>query len=197
MDIKNCILLLGPSGIGKTTIIRELQGRVKGLHSMALDNITHHHALELGMISQKDDLNVLINILEHNRSLFFEFGIEALKKNIPKNIDKPTLIDVGTGFLDAPESAGWIQQHPAVTLIASNSISFERFRKYRNLDISYDEYMTTQFRPSREKAYNQAGVIINTDKLDIESTVRQTALAVIGLCSEAVGQKLLTQWLLL
>lgn len=195
MDDKSCVLLLGPSGIGKTTVMKHLQKWGGILNALSLDNITHQHARELGLISHKDDLNRLLEILEHDRDRFFTFGLEALNQHLAAFDDKPVLIDVGTGFLDAPASLRWIQQHSSIALMADNAISFDRFRKHRNIDVTYEQYMATQFCVTRLKAYNQATIIIRTDSMDEANTVRQVALSISGLCYEPVGRGLLTQYL--
>jgi len=195
MDTEHCILLLGPSGIGKTTVMKQLQKRCNMLNALSLDNITHYHAHELGLISHRDDLNRLLEILEHDRERFFTFGLEALDQHLATLDDKPVLIDIGTGFLDAPASLRWIQQHLSIALMADNAVSFDRFRKHRHIDVTYEQYMTTQFCNPRVKAYNQATIIIRTDLMDEDTTVRQVALSISGLCNEPVGRGLLAQLL--
>ncbi|MFM5047981.1 hypothetical protein ACEUBW_00740 [Aeromonas veronii] len=195
MDTKNCILLLGPSGIGKTTVMKNIQKMGDILSAVSLDNITHYHARELGLISHRDDLNRLLEIFEHDRERFFTFGTEALDKHLTALDDKPVLIDIGTGFLDAPSSLRWIQQYLSIALMADGAMSFDRFRKYRNIDITYEQYMTTQFCVNRLKAYNQATIIIRTDLIDEATTVRQVFLSIAGLSDESVGRSLLSQWL--
>jgi len=195
MVTEHCILLLGPSGIGKTTVVKHLQNRVKDLHALSLDNITHKYARELGLISHRDDLNGLLTVLEQDRDRFFNFGLEALEQHVNVDDDKPILVDVGTGFLDSSNSLKWIHQHSSIALIANNVIAFDRFRKHRKVDVTYEQYMATQFHTSRIKAYNEAAVIIRTDLLDEVATVRRAALSVFGLCSDNVGSRLLEQWL--
>lgn len=193
-QLASCILLLGPSGIGKTTVIKHLQKKLKSVQAISLDNIAHRHAKTLGVISATDNLNALIDALEQDRERLFTFGIEALEAYCNQMDDQPVLVDVGTGFLDAPSSLAWVHQHQSISLITDQACAYERFRKQRKLDITYEQYIATQYRPSRISIYNKAAVVIRSDSIDEKATTQRVAFALFGLCPEPVGRQLADEW---
>lgn len=193
--MSNLILLLGPSGIGKTSVIKKLMANVPSIRSVVLDNIVHKHARENGLINKKDNLNALIKALENDRSRLFEYGLLALEQYHNELNDKPLVVDVGTGFLDAKESMQWVIEKPSISLVATPPVAFERFHHARKLDISYEQYMTTQFSKIRNAIYNSAAIVIKSDQLDEQETAKRFAFALISMLDNKFQAPAMTEWL--
>ncbi|MCH1930196.1 AAA family ATPase [Shewanella sp. A25] len=189
------ILLLGPSGIGKTTVIKEMTKNIPSVVSVILDNITHRHARNIGLINPKADLNALIAALDHDRERFLSFGREALALHCESIEDKAIIVDVGTGFLDASNSTTWINEYPSICLTATPAEAFDRFRKARQLDITYEQYMTTQFSKNRLNTYQLASIVIKSDGLTPEVTAHRFACTVLGMLSPETAKIALSEWL--
>ncbi|MBV7316268.1 ATP-binding protein [Shewanella sp. NIFS-20-20] len=193
------ILLLGPSGIGKTTVVKQLHQSVSSVTSVILDNLAHQHARNLGLIDKKDNLNALIAALEHDRERFLSFGLEALEHFYEKQADKlkgnPIIVDIGTGFLDAQSSMAWVTDHPSICLLSEPASAYDRFRKARQLDVSYEQYLSTQFCKHRVAIYNKAGVVLKTDNLDEQLSAQRFICCVLGMLEPANAAIALGEWL--
>ncbi|MCF1432162.1 MAG: AAA family ATPase [Shewanella sp.] len=192
---QSIILVLGPSGIGKTTVIKQLAQKVNVLQVLTLDNITHALAREMGLITHRDNLNALIAALENDRERLLNFGIDAINHYLMKNQGKTVIIDVGTGFLDAPSSLSWISSYPSIAVMAEPASAFDRFRKARQLDISYEQYVSTQFSKSRCDIYNKAGIVLKTEGLSEAETAHRFACCVMATLPANIAHQALQQWL--
>lgn len=193
--MNNIILLLGPSGIGKTTVIKQFIKQVKSVRSVVLDNIAHQFARDDSLIGKKDDLNALIKVLDNDRERFLNYGLMALELHCGKSESDYWIVDVGTGFLDSKESMQWITEYPSICLISEPPIVFERFIKARQLDVSYEQYMTTQFSKARVAIYNKAAIVIKTDGLDEVETAQRFGCSVLGMLPNKLASKALIEWL--
>jgi len=193
--VNNLTLLLGPSGIGKTSVIKKLMRSVPSIRCVVLDNIVHKHARENGLIDKKDNLNALIKALDHDRSRLFEYGLLALEEYQHQFTDKAIVVDVGTGFLDAKESMAWVIDKPSIAITACSAIAYERFHHARKLDISYEQYMTTQFSSARNAIYNSAAIVIKSDQLDEQESATRFAFSLIAMLDNKFQAVAMNEWL--
>ena len=189
----NIILLLGPSGIGKTTITKAVLQKVKGINFVVLDNLAHKMARESGLIDKRDDLTALIKALEYDRQRFFEYGLMALENHIADTKGK-VLVDVGTGFLDAPHSINWVRSKPSICLFAEPQAAFLRFKKARKLDVSYEQFMTTQYCKPRINVYKSADIVLKTDDLTEQQACQRFFSAYTSLLNDTDFFALNAQW---
>ncbi|WP_257292323.1 AAA family ATPase [Endozoicomonas sp. ONNA1] len=183
--MKEPILLLGPSGIGKTTVSKYAMKAVKNAHFIVLDNIVHKQARDSGLIDKKEDLNALIKFFENDRDRFVNYGLNVLEEHMKASDNQPIIVDVGTGFLDAKHSLEWVSSCKSLSIMATPAVAYDRFRKARKLDISFEQYMTTQFSPKRIALYNSADVVIKSDKLSQEALSRQFLFSALAMMPDS------------
>lgn len=157
---------------------------VKHIRFAVLDNIVHKAARESGLIDKREDLNALIRALEHDRDRLFEYGLHALDEFMADHQGYPVVVDVGTGFLDGSGSLGWIASKPSLAITASPAVAFDRFRKARKLDLSYEQYTTTQFSKKRIDCYNCASLLIKSDQLSQQALSECFLFSLLSLLNE-------------
>ena len=182
--MKTPILLLGPSGIGKTTVSKYAMKNTKHVRFVVLDNIVHKSARESGLIDKKENLNALINALDRDRNRLFEYGMQSLNDYMEEHQDSPVVVDVGTGFLDGNQSLEWVVNKPSLSIVAEAPTAFDRFRRARKLDISYEQYSTTQYSKKRLACYNSASIVIRSDLLDQKTLCERTLYSLLALLGE-------------
>ena len=175
------ILLLGPSGIGKTTVMKYAAKMVRQVHFVVLDNIVHKKARESGLIDKKENLNALINALDKDRDRLFEYGMQALEEFMSAHQGKPVVVDVGTGFLDGSHSLEWVVSKPSLAITAEAAVAYDRFRKARKLDISYEQYSTTQYSKKRLACYNSAALVLKSDLLGKDTLCERFLFSLLSL----------------
>ena len=183
--MKDPILLLGPSAIGKTTAIKYAMKMIEHVNFVVLDNITHKKAREAGLIDKKENLNALINALDRDRDRFFEYGMQALDEFMMAHQEQPVVVDVGTGFLDGSQSLNWVVSKPSVAITAEAPVAYDRFRKARNLDISYEQYSTTQFSRKRLGCYNSAALVLKSDELSQDVLCERFLFSLLSLLDQS------------
>ena len=179
--MKDPILLLGPSAIGKTTVIKYSMKMIKHINFVVLDNIVHKKAREAGLIDKKENLNALINALDRDRNRFFEYGMLALDEFMASHQGRPVVVDVGTGFLDGSLSLEWVVSKPSLAITAEPAAAYDRFRKARKLDISYEQYTTTQYSKRRLECYNSAALVLKSDSLKQDDLCERFLLSLFSL----------------
>ena len=193
--MKDPILILGPSGIGKTTATKNAMKHLKHVRFVVLDNIAHRAARESGLIDKKDNLNALISALGKDRNRFFDYGMQALHTFMGAHTASPVVVDVGTGFLDSNRSLGWITNKPSLAITAESAIAYDRFKKARKLDISYEQYCSTQFSEFRMDCYNSAGLVIKSDQLSEEMLSQRFLFCLLSLLDEADRKQALVNYI--
>ena len=182
--MKDPILLLGPSAIGKTTVIKYSMKMIKRISFVVLDNIVHKKAREAGLIDKRENLNALINALDRDRDRFFEYGMQALDEFMQAHQEQPVVVDIGTGFLDGSQSLDWVVSKPSLAITAEAPAAYDRFRKARKLDISYEQYSTTQFSRKRLACYNSAALVLKSDDLSQEELCERFLFSLLALVSQ-------------
>ncbi len=174
-------------------MIKALMKEFQSIEGVVLDNIAHKKAREEGLIEKNQNLTSLIKALNSDRSAFLAYGQQALSEYAEIKADKLIIVDVGTGFLDAPESKEWVSTYRSISFMARPRFCFKRFDRTRDVSLSYEDYILTQFSPTRRSIYNSSSLIMNVSALPKPEVLYRFSLAVVSLLPQTLGSKLLNE----
>lgn len=179
------ILLLGPSCVGKTTVVKEMQKKVKGIDFAVLDNIVHKSGCEDGLIKKGENLNALIKSFDRDWDRFLSYGIDVLNKYMGDKTLSPIIIDVGSGFLDSKNSIEWLKKNRSITILSNPKILHKRIVETRGLDISLEQYMATQFSRKRQEIYSCSEVVLNYEEsVGVDVLTQRFLFSLLSVCEK-------------
>lgn len=175
------IFVVGPSGVGKSTALSELQPMFSEMVFLNLDGITAEWAAEIGLIETASitDLNACIGDPE----LFFALGFQAIGVHASRHSGKHLVIDVGAGF-QTSSSAGRLHLHfKIISIVSSPEAAYQRIRERKDSkeNRTLVEYCKDEFNDRRQAIYDQAHVKIQTDGQPPSETADSIASILRGL----------------
>lgn len=167
------ILLVGPSGIGKTTSYRAVAEQLPQCVFDHLDGLASRRALRLGLI-ERESVSLLRDHIGDDE-LFLGFGLEAVAEFELLNTGRHVVVDVGAGFLDAQCAVNLRQIHKVVALTATPEVAYRRFVRLRHAR-DQGEYCRTEFSEHRGRVYSSADLMIDSTLLTKEETASRLAM---------------------
>lgn len=170
MTMSDPILVVGPSGIGKSTITRRWHRAKGGGERVNLDSLVVQACVSRGLAHT--ELGSLYRALGPDK--FLDIGMEAL---FEVERPAPTVVDVGAGFQVAAKAATFAERYPTVCLIADPSTAYERCRQ-RGYKRSAEVYHRSEFSAARRQVYGAADISIDTTELTEDETLERFGRAV-------------------
>jgi shikimate kinase len=156
------VLIVGPSGVGKTTASQAIRPEFPELTFDDLDDLAARWAHSKGLIDRADVH--LLNRTIGNADSFLLRGLEAISDLAERNKDRSIVIDVGAGF-----------QVSSITIIAAPEVAYKRIREQRNDSRTLQGYINEEFNRHRTSVYDASQHRIDTTNLTIEQTTQQLA----------------------
>lgn len=165
------VLIVGPSGVGKTTASQAVKSAFPELIFDDLDNLAARWAHGKGLIDQAD-----VHLLRQtigNDDLFLVRGLEAIDDLAERNTNLSVVIDVGAGFQVATPATLLYKRHPCITITAAPEVAYQRIREKRNDSRTLQGYIKEEFNQHRTSVYDASQHRIDTTNLTLEQTTQQ------------------------
>ena len=167
------IFFLGPSGIGKSTVVKRISESSDRFKGVSLDTIALQSGIKNGMIDSS--VTSAYDLLKSIGSeAFFMVGITALYREIGRRKStRILLIDVGAAFQNQPLLASLFRFEKTICLYASPEDSFSRYTKNRDDSRTFSDHKEIEFSRTRRKLYDGAGKVFDTSSMSLEMTVSE------------------------
>jgi thymidylate kinase len=178
---RKIILIVGPSGVGKTSAFRLIQSWFPACTYRHLDGLASDWAVELGWLDEASVSKLRGKI--NDDQLFLAFGLEAVGTLAGREPERHLVIDVGAGFQDARSAEYLPRVHDVIAITADPYIAYQRIRKRRGERRSFEQYAAQEFSARRIKVYAGAHRTIDSSTLALEETADRLAKVVLELTS--------------
>jgi hypothetical protein len=174
------VLVIGPSGVGKSSSLKIAEAAVPGCVFTSLDDLARDRGRSLGLIGSDEGVNALRQKLR-NDNQFLSVAIEAANEFASNAPGRHPVIDVGAGFMDASTVVDWFRQHTLIALLAPAEIVHARMRKARDDSRTLGQYKAQEFSTVRQGLYRQAIYTINADCASAEQLGCRLASLLLGI----------------
>lgn len=179
---RKIILIVGPSGVGKTSACKSIEKLFPNCVAQHLDELSSNWAVELGWLKDASVGKLRSHI--NDDQLFLAFGLESIGMLASRNPSKHLVVDVGAGFQDARSAENLHRIHNVITIIADSQIAYSRIRNRSGERRSLDEYKNQEFTEHRQKVYSQPGHSIDNSSLTEQETADELKKILQELISE-------------
>lgn len=155
------LLVIGPSGVGKSTAIAFASRSLDECRFVQLDRITRDLGRERGLIGATEGINALRQRLRNDEA-FLRIGQHAVEQ-LDHQDGGLLVVDVGAGFLDASSVREWLRESTSVALLAPCEVVHGRIVRGRTDPRSLTEYAAQEYTEQRRSLYAQATYSVNAD----------------------------------
>jgi len=165
---------VGPSGIGKSTIVREIARRRNDCKAVSLDDLTLKAGINLGLVP--GDSRSAYDLLKSvGNDTFFMVGLTALYRMIgARDSSRKLLVDIGAAFQNVTLLSTLSRFEMVICLYASPEASFERYASHRKSSRTYEKHVEIEFSGKRSIIYESAEFCLDTSNMSLEETIRET-----------------------
>jgi shikimate kinase len=175
------VLIVGPSGVGKTSTCQAAEAHFPGVIFQPLDGLAARWALQKGIIDRESV--TLLNRTLHDAEKFLSIGLLATGKLKGENPGKHLVIDVGAGFQVSPVAAKLHRLFQIIAITAEARVAFSRIQHNRNDQRSFEQYHRDEFSANRVAVYRSAHHTIESSK----QSPAKTALQLIDILESLLG----------
>lgn len=164
---KGIVFLVGPSGIGKTTILKEVSKSLS-YDAMSLDDLVAAQAKEQGIIDKGNAYTLFKSL---GGDSFFLFGLDCLFRFLEKKSNRKIIIDVGAAFQNQKLLSSLSKFYTVVCISAEPRAAFQRFSDFRNSSRNLISHCSTEFSPTRVEVYDSANFFIDSTGMTVKETL--------------------------
>jgi shikimate kinase len=170
---RKIILIVGPSGVGKTSACQSIQERFPNCVARHLDGLASDWAVGLGWLAEARVGQLRSHI--NDDQLFLAFGLESIGMFASRHPGTHLVIDVGAGFQDARSAEHLHRIHDVVSITADPMVVYRRICNRPGEQRSFENYIAREFSERRVKVYSQTRHSINTNSLTCKETADRLA----------------------
>lgn len=165
------VLIVGPSGVGKTTCFKAAQSHLPAVVFRSLDSLVAAWGVKNGLIASPR-IAVLSRALS-NPELFLDIGLLAIGQLAGRHPGRHLVVDVGAGFQVAVTAQHLHRLFRLVAVVAEPEVAYARIKAARNDERTREQYLKYEYSPSRAAVYNSAQHSIDTTTQTVDQTCRQ------------------------
>lgn len=166
------VLIVGPSGVGKSTLCRGVASMFPNVRFFRLDDEVAKWAFKKGMIVD-EGIEPLLRKLGGVE--FLRAGLHVVKKLVEDHPGTDIVIDVGAGFLFSPEAEKLHHVYTMVAITADPAVAHNRIVSSRPDQRSLEEYEADEYSVSRLAIHNSAHRQVETTGRTEEESVNMLA----------------------
>lgn len=177
-EMSMVILVIGPSGVGKSTCVEYAAGKLPGCRAFDLDKLVGQRA---GMPAYR---------------LLGEVGADGFLQSCQREVDAllsrahvVSLIDVGAGVLESHRAATWLSKHqgPTIAVVAPPDEVYRR-GGWRNQDRNLGQFTKTEYSDYRQSLYRAATYQCDVKGLPVEAARTRFTDMIRNLLTKRDGQ---------
>lgn len=159
MDVNMVVLVIGPSGVGKSTCAVFAAGKLPGCQSFDLDKL----------VGQRAGVPACHLLGKVGADGFLQCCLREVGALLESGTDVVSLVDVGAGALESHRAGAWLSQHQGRT-IAVVAPPDEVYRRggWRNQNRSLDQFIGTEYSEYRKSLYKAATYQCDVKGLPVE-----------------------------
>lgn len=159
----NYMLLLGPSGVGKTSVIRRVS-ETSGIRHIELDSVVESYLL------QKHGVSTLEFVGHHLIPFAFVAAILLIKQiNLLRG--EFALIDLGAGVLESDLFMQVLMRSNSICISAAPEVCYARqLTRNPSFERSLGQYCKDEFSEKRERLYTSAKICIDSSHDSLDET---------------------------
>jgi len=168
--INNIVFVIGPSGIGKSSLIKSISTN-NIVNVYELDKVVSDAARKHNLIDSGGAYNVLKKLGNH---AFFILGMNYLFEVIGRNPNEHYIIDVGAAFQNVNLLKHYSDIYNVICINSKPKISHERYILNRPKDPrDLFTHCAIEYSPTRIDIYNSSTYTIDTSTATLPETIKE------------------------
>lgn len=171
--LNRAILILGPAGIGKSSVGRCLESGSAVFSAVMLDRIAADYWWKQGVIP-RGEFKLLVQCLWPSLRLLAA-GLDALKDHATHHADRTLIVELAPIFQNIPSAVDLWRTFDVVALVASPEAAYQRVVAHSDERISFDEYVHREFSIDRRRVYDSAQHQIDTTRKTLDESAEELA----------------------
>jgi hypothetical protein len=179
--LNRAILIVGPAGVGKTSISRAAEAVSPDFSTVSLEKIAADYSAKCGLIPRSDFQLLAQSFWPSLRLL--AAALEALREFAAVKTGRTLIVELESTFQDIPSAIDLWRTFDVVALIASPEAAYQRFVAHSDARVSFDEFVRGEFSHERQRVYASAQHQIDTTQKTLDDSAEELATLVRTLIS--------------
>lgn len=171
--MNRAILLVGPSGAGKTSASLSIESQSDRYSALSLDSLAAEYWSRKGLISLGDFQLLAQSLWPAMRLL--AAGLEALRDYAAGHNGKSLIVELAPTFQDVPSASDLWRTFEVVAITAAPEVAYRRYSGRTDDRLSAEEYIRREFNVDRMRVYSSAQHQIDSTAKTMGQTAEELA----------------------